>query len=158
MSSRLDKIDFKILAALQNDARITNLALSGVVSLSPSACLARVQKLRETGVISHDMCMIAPSKIGPALHAILEITLANHTLADHVKFENSMRSFDRVTMAIKVSGRFDYLLAVTVADMPELNSLSDELLGGDIGISKLVTVPILDIAKPFKGFPLVSLG
>jgi len=136
MSIRLDKLDFKILAALQDNARITNLAVSEAVALSPSACLARVQKLREAGVIERDMCVIAPSKIGPALHAVLEITLANHNMADHRKFEHGIKSIEQVTMALKVSGRFDYLIAITVPDMPALNALSDDLLSGEMGISK----------------------
>ena len=48
-------------------------------------------------------------------------------------------------------------MSVTVRDMPALNSLSDDLLGGDFGIAKLVTVPVLDIAKHFSGFPIDSL-
>jgi len=77
-------------------------------------------------------------------------------MADHRKFEHGIKSIEQVTMALKVSGRFDYLIAITVPDMPALNALSDDLLSGEMGISKLVTVPILDIAKSFKGFPLDS--
>ena len=47
----LDRIDRRILAALQADGRLTNHALSEQVSLSPSACLARVRRLERSGVI-----------------------------------------------------------------------------------------------------------
>jgi len=119
----LDKIDIRILKELQRNARITNLALSESVHLSASACLVRVQKLRDAGIIEKDICVITTSKIGPVLHSILQITLENHK----------------------------------VRDMPALNSLSDDLLGGNFGIAKLVTVPVLDIAKHFSGFPIDSL-
>ena len=50
-ASRLDRIDRRILVALQADARLTNQALSERVALSPSACLARVRRLERTGII-----------------------------------------------------------------------------------------------------------
>lgn len=153
----MDRIDLKILTSLQQDARLTNIALSEQVSLSPSACLARVQKLRKSGVINRDICLVAPEEVGPVLHAFLEVSLSNHKLSDHRVFEQGIRQIDEVTAAAKVSGRFDYLLAVTTTDMPALNALSDELLEGPMGIAKLVTIPILDIAKGFSGFPLSTL-
>ena len=153
----LDRIDIRILKELQKNARITNLALSENVHLSASACLVRVQKLRDAGVIEKDISVIATSKIGPVLHSLLQITLKNHSLKDHKEFETRISSIDEIALAVKVSGRFDYLVSVTVRDMPALNALSDDLLGGNFGIAKLVTIPVLEIAKPFKGFPIDSL-
>lgn len=153
----LDRIDVKILAALQANAKITNIALAEAVSLSPSACLARVQRLRKTRVIERDIAVLTPSKIGPVLHALLEITLSNHAIADHRAFEKGIASIPEITMALKVSGRFDYVLSVTTIDMPALNALSDELLEGTLGIERLVTLPVLEIAKPFAGVPVETL-
>ena len=152
-----DKIDINILKTLQNNARITNLELAKAVYLSPSACLVRVQKLRDSGVIDRDMSVIDITKIGPALQSFLEITLQSHSLKDHKTFEKAILEIEDITMAVKVSGRFDYLLSVTTRDMPALNALSDHLLGQEFGISKLVTIPVIDIAKPFSGFPLAQL-
>lgn len=154
---KLDKTDIRILKELQNNARITNLALAEKVYLSASACLVRVQKLRDAGVIERDVSIITTSKIGTVLHSFLEITLLNHSLKDHNKFELAISNIEEVTMALKVSGRFDYLVSVTTRDMPALNALSDLLLGSEFGIAKLVTMPVIDIAKPFKGFPVDSL-
>lgn len=157
MGQKLDKIDLKILRALQDDARITNLSLSEKVGLSASACLSRVQKLRDAGYIEREIGVIVPSKIGPVLHSLLEITLANHRLADFKLFEQAIARRPEITLAVKVSGRFDYLIAVTTRDMPSLNTLSDELLEAELSIAKLVTIPILDVAKPFAGFPIEIL-
>lgn len=155
--TELDKIDLRILATLQKNARITNLALAEAVSLSASACLSRVQRLRTTGVIDRDITVVTPSKIGPVLHALLEITLSNHKIADHRKFESGIKRVPEVTVALKVGGRYDYLLSVTTIDMPALNALCDDLLEGSLGIERLITVPVLDIAKTFRGFPIQTL-
>ena len=45
MAPDLDRIDIKILACLQEDGRISNLKLAEAEALSPTAVLARVQRL-----------------------------------------------------------------------------------------------------------------
>ena len=90
MPRHLDRIDVNILAELQRDARLTNLELAERAALSPSACLARVRKLREAGFIDRDVGVLSPSKIGPALHCLLEVTLKNHSLTDHTDFESGL--------------------------------------------------------------------
>ncbi len=157
MRHGLDRIDMKILCALQGQARMSNLDLSQLVSVAPSTCLARVQRLRDLGYIENDICVVAASKLGPVLYTTLEITLESHNLKDHLRFERAISDIPEVIFAVKVSGRFDYLLVMTTPDMQHLSRLSDELLDGELGIAKLVTVPILDIAKTFTGFPLEIL-
>ena len=117
MAAKLDRIDLKILSALQQNARMTNLALSELAALSPSACLARVQKLRDGGFIERDVSLLRPSKLGPVIHSLIEIMLSNHKLADHKRFEEGIAEIAEVTLAVKVSGRYDYLLAVTTTDI-----------------------------------------
>ena len=157
MRHGLDRIDLKILGALQSQARMSNLELSQLVSVAPSTCLARVQRLRDLGYIVNDVCVIAASKLGPVLYTTLEITLESHNLKDHLRFEKASSDIPEVIFAVKVSGRFDYLLVMTTPDMQHLSRLSDEMLDGALGISKLVTVPVLDVAKGFAGFPLEIL-
>lgn len=154
MRHGLDRIDLKILASLQAHARMSNLELSQRVSVAPSTCLARVQRLRDLGYIENDICVVAASKLGPVLYTTLEITLESHNLRDHQRFERAIADIAEVIFAVKVSGRFDYLLVMTTPDMQHLSRLSDELLDGALGIAKLVTVPVLDVAKTFSGFPL----
>ena len=77
MNTRLDSIDVKILSAVQNNARITNLTLSEKVSLPASAGLARVHRLRDKGFVARDMSLIDPEKPGTTLRSLLEVTLYN---------------------------------------------------------------------------------
>ena len=48
---QIDRIDLKILKALQSDARMTNQALADAVGLSPSPCLQRVKRLEQRGIL-----------------------------------------------------------------------------------------------------------
>jgi Lrp/AsnC family leucine-responsive transcriptional regulator len=157
MKNGLDKVDMKILCVLQNKARTTNLELSRKISMSASACFARVQRLRNLGYIERDVSIIAATKLGPTLFSTLEVTLDSHDLKDHKHFEKAIQRVPEIVFAVKVSGRFDYLLAMATSDMQHLSRLSDELLDSQLGIGRLVTVPVLDVVKPFEGFPLQIL-
>ncbi len=71
----LDKIDRNIISALQNDGRLSNVALADQVGLSPSACLRRVQILEETGVISGYTALVNAKALGRTTNVIVAITL-----------------------------------------------------------------------------------
>jgi DNA-binding Lrp family transcriptional regulator len=72
---KLDRIDVNILAALQQNGRITNVELSEIVNLSPSPCLMRVKKLQKAGYISGYTALIDVSKLGETLTVFTEFTL-----------------------------------------------------------------------------------
>ena len=66
----LDRIDFDILAALQNDGRLSNKELAAKVGLAPSSCLERVRALRESGVLRGFRAEVDPEALGIHLQAI----------------------------------------------------------------------------------------
>lgn len=63
-----DRIDLKILQALQEDGRISNLKLAESVALSPTAVLARVQRLTKEGVIEGYEARLNPAKLLSLIH------------------------------------------------------------------------------------------
>src|SRR3982751_6903967 len=86
----LDRIDRRILAALQADGRLTNQALSERVALSPSACLARVERLRRTGIIQGYHARLDPFSLGIGLVLFAEITLKGHSVEELARFERAI--------------------------------------------------------------------
>ncbi len=55
----LDEIDWRILATLQENARVSNVELAGAVGISPSPCWRRVRELEESGVIARYVTLVA---------------------------------------------------------------------------------------------------
>ena len=74
----LDPIDTKILRLLQDNADISNAELADKIGLSPSACLRRVAKLRDTGVIRKTVAVIDPAHIGRPLSAVINLEFHRH--------------------------------------------------------------------------------
>src|SRR5205085_12583209 len=79
ISDDLDKIDLKILNVLQEDGRIANLKLAEAVSLSPTAVLARVQRLTREGYILDYEARLNPLKLGAGMLVFVEVLLDRTT-------------------------------------------------------------------------------
>ena len=153
----LDRIDRRILVALQADGRLTNQALSEQVALSPSACLARVRRLEQIGIIQGYHARIDPLRVHAGLVLYVEVTLKEHSPKDHGLFEEYLRALPQVVEASHVTGAYDYLLKVAVSDMPEWTALADRLTSAEIGVDRLVTHVMMGKPKFFVGYPVGNL-
>ena len=75
----LDDTDRKIIRALQENARLSNKELAARVHLSPSSCLERARRLKDSGVLAAFHTRIDPAAIGVGLQAMISTKLASHT-------------------------------------------------------------------------------
>jgi DNA-binding Lrp family transcriptional regulator len=152
----LDRIDLKILEALQSDGRITNRDLAEKVALSPSACLARVKQLESVGLITGYHAILDLELIRPVMVVYAQVTMQRHLIDWFDKFDAVLRSVPEVVEAARVSGPFDYILKIVVTDMREFRQLAAELLTESNGVEKMVTHVLVQEAKRFSGYPLRS--
>lgn len=127
MTLPLDELDKRILNALQDDAAQTNHQLAERVHASPPTCLRRVKRLVETGVIVRQVALLAADKLGPALTAIVEVTLDRQGDEEMVVFEQLVADEPAVLQCYRVSPGPDFVLMVQVADMPAYHALAHRL-------------------------------
>jgi DNA-binding Lrp family transcriptional regulator len=151
---KLDRIDRRILAELQADARLTNQALSERVALSPSACLARVRRLEQEGVIQGYHARLDPFTLDIGLVLYVDITLDGHTPAELASFEKAILDLPQVVEASHVTGSFDYILKVVVRDMGEWTRIAEGLASGDLGIDRINSYVVMRKPKFFVGYPV----
>lgn len=116
--TNLDRYDLKILAALQEDARISNQELADRIGLSPSPCSRRVKQLEESGYIIRQVALLDPQKLGLTLTAFVMIGMDRHTPDRFANFEAAIRKCPEVLSCSLVTGMdADYQLRVVVQDM-----------------------------------------
>jgi len=151
---RLDRIDRRILTALQADGRLTNQALSERVSLSPSACLARVRRLEQDGVIQGYHARLDPFAIDVGLVLYAEVTLKRHSAEDLALFENTISTIPAVVEASHMTGTYDYLLKVVTRNMADWTRIAEELTSSDIGVERINTHVMMNKPKFFVGYPI----
>ena len=126
----LDKIDVKIVTALQDNARLTMTELAERVGLSVSPCAERVRRLEREKYILGYHAHLNPHAFGQALLVFVEIKLTATSGAIFESFKREVRKLPNVLECHLVSGEFDYLIK---ARIPEMNAyrrlLGDMLLG-----------------------------
>lgn len=122
--SELTETDIRILEILQNDARTSYSAIARKLGVSESTVRYRVDKLRETGVITGFLTLLNPRKIGLNITAIAlikmdakEIVQASETLAT---FEESHHLF-------RSTGAYDLVSVVHTRDITHLNELIERV-------------------------------
>ena len=115
---------------------MTNQSLADEVGLSASACLKRVQRLRERGIIKQVVALLDPEKLGPCLHIVVEITMTKDDARLYQRFENSMNEALAVKQCYRVTGDTDFVLIVVVRDMNEYDDFCNDVLYGDNNLLK----------------------
>jgi Lrp/AsnC family leucine-responsive transcriptional regulator len=125
---KLDRYDRSIVHVLQLDGRITNSQLAETVSLSESACLRRVRALEEAGFIEGYTALINQQKAGCPVNVFVNITLDRQEQAHLHAFEEAARKVPEVMECYLMSGEYDYLLRVVLADTADFERLHSQHL------------------------------
>jgi DNA-binding Lrp family transcriptional regulator len=156
-SIKLDRIDINILAQLQRNARLTNIALASAVALSPSPCLLRVKRLEEAGYITSYNARIDLAKLGETITVFTEVTLNDHHREDFVKFEAAIRTVDEVIECHLISGGYDYLLKFITRGVAHYQSVIEDILERDIGVAKYFSYIVIKSPIEKLHYPLAKL-
>ena len=112
----LDRIDRKILAALQEDGRLPNNELAERVGLSPSPCLRRVKALEEAGVIARYVALVDPASVELPVNIFVSVSLERQVEARLDGFEAAVMARPEVLECYLMTGDADYLLRVVTPD------------------------------------------
>lgn len=119
----LDRIDIKILRALQSEGRLTNADLADRVNVSAATCHRRTQRLFDEGYITGVRAEIVPAAVGLGALVMVGVVLDRSTPESFAAFEGAVMEMKEVLDCNLVAGDFDYLLKIRVRDMADFNKL-----------------------------------
>jgi len=119
----LDRIDMKILRALQAEGRLTNAELAVRVNVSPATCHRRTQRLFDEGYVTGVRAEVAPERVGRGALVMVGVVLDRSTPESFAAFEEAVIEMKDVLDCSLVAGDFDYLLKIRVRDMADFNKL-----------------------------------
>ncbi len=143
----LDRIDLKILACLQDDGRISNLKLAEAVTLSPTAVLARVQRLTRDGYILGYEARLNPLKLGAGMMVFVEVLLDRTTPNVFEAFKAAVQVRSEIMECHMVAGGFDYLLKTRMADMTAYREFAGTVLWQLPGVRETRTYAVMEEVK-----------
>jgi DNA-binding Lrp family transcriptional regulator len=152
----LDRIDIKILAALQADGRMTVRKLADLVGLSARPCLERLRRLEVAGVIAGYQAVIDVARLSRPITVFAEIALERHGLSR--AFERRIRTIEELVECWQVSGTFDYLAKIVCADIVRYEAITGALIDDPgCGVARIVSQVGLRAVRRFDGYPVSLL-
>jgi DNA-binding Lrp family transcriptional regulator len=132
-----DPVDDRILRLLREDARMTNAALAEAAGISASACIRRVRRLEETGVIrGYTVVLDEPESAGRAI-VLVQITLERQSDDYLRRFEDAVRRVPEVRDCLLMAGDPDYVLRVETGGAADYEKLHKERLSRLPGVARL---------------------
>ena len=143
----LDRIDLKILSQLQQDGRMSNLKLAEAVALSPTAVLARVQRLTKDGFILGYEARLNPLKLGAGMMVFVEVLLDRTTPNVFEAFKAAVQVHPEIMECHMVAGGFDYLLKTRMTDMAAYRDFAGTVLWQIPGVRETRTYPVMEEVK-----------
>lgn len=153
----MDRTDRKILGALQEKGRISNVELARMNDMAPSSMLERVRRLEDRGIIKGYRAELDPKQLGYHVAAMVMLNLDRHQATGIEDFEASIREVPEVKACYHLAGRYDYILHVVVRDIDHLGQLVKHTLGAIRGLEKQETFLLLSTVKEDSGLSLEPL-
>ena len=128
LKDTLDRTDRAILRNLQRDASVSNVALAAKVNLSPPACLRRVERLKETGMIQGIVALLNPKALDAGMLVVIGVVLDRSTPESFADFEQAAQKVSGCMECHVVTGEFDYFMLLRTKDSESFNRLHAEQL------------------------------
>jgi DNA-binding Lrp family transcriptional regulator len=151
---KLDKIDLKILARLQEDGRMTNVELAKQAGISAPPCLRRVRALEEAGYIQSYHARLDPAAMGYPVTVFAQIKLVSQAEADLKQFEALIRSWPMVRECHMLAGEMDFILKIVARDWDHYQHFLTEQLTAAPNVTSVKSSLAVRVAKADAGVPV----
>ncbi|WP_211460553.1 Lrp/AsnC family transcriptional regulator [Collimonas silvisoli] len=139
----MDRTDRAILRALQRDASVSNVALAAKVNLSAPACLRRVERLKELGLIKGIVALLDPRALDAGTLVMIGVVLDRSTPESFADFERAAQKVSGCLECHVVTGEFDYFMLLRTKDNDSYNRLHAEQLLYLPGVRQIRTFMVL---------------
>ncbi|WP_027515094.1 Lrp/AsnC family transcriptional regulator [Bradyrhizobium sp. WSM1417] len=153
----VDAFDLKILAALQDDGRLTNQELADLAGLSASQCSRRRMRLEEEKVISGYHADLSSEALGFGVVAFIQVTLATHSPDNAKRFRTLVNRIDEIQEAYSLTGDADYVLKAVLRDLKSLSNLVNDVLMPHQSVAHVRSSIVLDRLKESTRLPLKEI-
>ena len=148
----LDRIDIKILAALQRNGRMTIEKLAGMAGLTARPCLERVRRLEAAGIIAGYQAVLALEKLSKPVTIFAEIIMDKQGGSD--RLEKRLTGIEEIVECWEVSGNVDYVARFVCADLARYETLTTDLIDeAELGVARIVSHIALRPIRRFAGYP-----
>ena len=150
----LDSTDIAILRTLQENARLSNKEIAGIVHLSSTPVYERIRRLEQKGYINKYMAVLDAERLGCGFVVFCSVKLNCLTKKTADEFAQLVREMPEVTECYNISGDYDYLLKIHAPDMKYYQEFILNVLGTIESMGSLMSTFVMDEVKHEYGIPL----
>ncbi len=154
MPQLLDQLDRRLLALLQENARLSADKIGAEIGLSPSAVQRRIARLRESGAISAEVAIVDPGTAGYPLSMIVDVEVERERPELLAAFKRWIMREGAVQEAWYVTGDSDFVLVVAARDIPDYDGLMHRMVSENANIRRFRTRVALGTLKRGAAVPL----
>lgn len=152
--AKIDAVDRRILAILQQDAHTTMEKLSEAVGLSPSPCARRVRNLEASGVIKRYVAVVDQDKAGLPVSVFASIRLERQREDELDRFAKAIARWPEIVECYLMTGQRDYLLRIVVKDLPAYEAFLKRTLTRLDGVASIESSFALSQVKHAQALPV----
>ncbi|MFN4284669.1 MAG: Lrp/AsnC family transcriptional regulator [Lacibacter sp.] len=143
----MDETDLQILRLLQQNARSTVKEIAAAVHLSPTPVHERIRRMERSGLIRQYTTLIDPAKVNKGLKVIVYVSLKEHSKTSGARFIKHINALDEVIECYNISGAFDFMLKVVVANMDAYYDFHVNKLSQSENIGNVQSVFVMGVLK-----------
>ena len=149
-------IDRRLLAALQDNGRLSATELAEKVGLTTSPCLRRIRNLEEAGVIQGYATVIDQTKVGLPVSVFVSVKLERQREDTMLRFEEAIRRWPEVVECYLMTGTRDYLLRVVARDLTGYERFLKQTLTRLDGVASIESSFALAQVKHSSALPITD--
>ena len=126
----MDRLDKEILRLLEDDATLSVNDIAERIGLSTTPCWRRIQNLEKQGVIKKRVALLDAEKLNLGMTVFVQIKAGQHDINWLSQFAEHAAGIEQIVEFYRMSGEYDYMLKVVVADMKAFDIFYKKLVGG----------------------------
>lgn len=151
---RLDEMDRRLLALMQEDARLTVEQLGRQIGLSPSPVARRIRRMEKVGIIKRYVAIVDQEKVGLPVSVFASIKLERQREEELDRFAAAVSRWPEIVECYLMTGQRDYLLRVVVRDLPAYEAFLKEKLTRLEGVASIESSFALGQVKHAHALPI----
>lgn len=153
-AERLTDMDRRIISYLQEDATLSHQELALKVNMSAASCWRRIKALEAAGVLLKTVRLVNPESIDLGVNVLCNIRMRSHALDVRSEFERFVEVRPEIVECFSVSGEWDYLLRIVVADVAGYNSFLMNVLLAQSSVAGAASHFALAMTKYTTALPI----
>ncbi|GGO26065.1 ArsR family transcriptional regulator [Gemmobacter aquaticus] len=153
MSARLDEMDRKILAELQEDSGQSLDEIARKVGSSKTPVWNRIKRMKDAGVITRQTALLDPEALGFEACFFVLIRTSEHETDWQRRFLQALRERPEVLEAHRLAGEIDYILKVRVKNARAYDTFYQSLIS-QVKIHNVTALLSMEEIKSTTALPL----